>query len=272
MSDTVTVDRGRRVPPEPATFADSLRSEWTKLRTLRSGALTLLATVVLGMGFGVLFTGGAGGSYAELPPEQRPEFDPTFISLLGGVQLSQLVLGALGVLAVTSEHATGTIRPSLAAVPRRGRLLAAKATVVTAVALVVGEVVGLGAFLAGQAVLAAIGDVPHAAPGQPGVLRAVAATGPYLALVGLFGLAVGVMVRSTAGGIAVLVAVTFLVPNIGRLAGEIVRYWPTVAGMQALMPQAGSGPLAVWGGLGLMIAFVAGTLAAAFVLFQRRDA
>jgi ABC-2 type transport system permease protein len=272
VSDPVVLDASEVPSARWEVFAGTLRSEWAKLRTLRSSAYTLLTTVIVGVGFAVLYTGGAGGNYTELSPEQQAEFDPTFTSLLGGVLLSQLALGVLGVLVVTSEYATGTIIPSLTVTPRRGRLLAAKVTVFTAVALVVGEVVGFGSFLAGQAVLAAIGDVPHAALGQPGVLRAVAAAGPYLALVGLLGLAVGVMVRSAAGAITILVAATLLIPNLGQLLGDVFRYWPPVAGLWSLTAHAGFGHLAALAGLGLQAAAVAVTLATAFVVFRHRDA
>jgi hypothetical protein len=140
------------------------------------------------------------------------------------------------------------------------------------VALVAGELVGFVAFLAGQAILGDLGDVPHAALGQPGVLRAVAAAGPYLALVGLLGLAVGVVVRSAAGGITILVVATLLMPNIGQFFGGLFRYWPLVAGLWSLTTRASPGQFAAWAGLGLQAACVAVTLAAAFVVFRRRDA
>jgi ABC-2 type transport system permease protein len=271
MSHAAALDLGDKAPHRPVTFADTLRSECAKLRTLRSTAYTLLATVILGVGFAAVFTGGAGDNYTDLPPAQQAAFDPTFLSLLGGVLLSQLALGVLGVLVITSEYATGMLRPSLTVAPRRGRLLAAKVTVFAAVALVVGEVIGFGAFFAGQAILAGM-DVPHAVLGQPGVLRAIVATGLYLALVGLLGLAVGFIVRSTAGAVTILVAVTFLIPNIGQLAGEVIRYWPTVAGLQIMMTRSDPNSLPVWAGFGLLAASAAATLAAAFAMFCRRDA
>jgi len=180
----------------PVRFHHVLRSEWTKLRSLRSTVCTLLAAGVLAIGLSVLFANGAGRRL-----DAQGGFDPTAVSLQSFI-LVQLAISVLGVLVVTSEYGTGMIRTSLTAVPRRGRLLAAKALVFGAVALVCGQVVAFTSFLVGQAILNRTG-LRDAALGEPGVLRAVIGCGLYLAMIGLLGVAVGVLTRTTAGAIMI---------------------------------------------------------------------
>jgi ABC-2 type transport system permease protein len=257
-----------------ATFADAVRSEWTKLRSLRSTVYTLLVTAALALGFSALFATGAGRRYHD-QPAQRADFDPTAASLQSFF-LVQLAVSALGVLAVTSEYTTGMIRTSLAAVPRRGRILTAKALVFGLVALVVGQVAAFGAFLVGQTLLAGA-DAPNATLGQQGVLRAVVGCGLYLAVVGLLGVAVGVLVRATAGGIMIMVAVTLLIPLLTpalpeAMAKVVGKYWPTRAGSQVMSVQPDANLLSPWAGFGVLCAWVLATLAVAFAVFRRRDA
>jgi ABC-2 type transport system permease protein len=262
----------RTAPPRPARFADALRSEWTKFRSLRSTWFTLLTTVVVGVGLAVLMSSGQAEAYHLGTPEDRQSWDPTSVSLLSSL-FAQLAIGVLGVLAATSEYATGMIRTSLAAVPRRSRILAAKASVLTAVALVLGQVVAWGAFAVGQAAIAAQ-DAPHATLGQPGVFRAVVGAGLYLAAVGLLGLAFGVLLRSTAGALTLVFTTTLLIPLLGGLFPDwFARWWPPAAG-QRIMSVVPPGPdaLGPWTGFAVMCAGVAATLAAALTVFYRRDA
>lgn len=252
-----------------------LLSEWTKLRSLRSTAFTLLALAMLAIGLGVLISSGAGVGYAELTGAEREAFDPTQVSTQRYLA-AQLALGVLGVLVISGEYATGMIRTSLAAVPRRSRLLAAKAAVFTAVALVSGLVVGFGAFLLGQVTLAGTG-APHTTLAEPHVARAAAGAGLYLAAIGLLGVAVGTIVRSTAGGITVLVAVTLLVPAFGQgLPGgwgeRLVRWWPTTAGSRVMTVKSDPDLLGPWAGYGVLCVAVAATLVAAFAVLRARDA
>ncbi|MDQ7908196.1 ABC transporter permease [Phytohabitans sp. ZYX-F-186] len=252
-----------------------LLSEWTKLRSLRSTALTLLALAVLAVGLAALISSGAGAGYPELGPAERDAFDPAQISTQSYLA-AQLAIGVLGVLVVTGEYATGMIRTSLTAVPRRARLLAAKAAVFAAVALVAGLVVGFGAFLVGQATLAAAG-APHTTLGDPHAARAAAGAGLFLATIGLLGVAVGTLVRSTAGGITVLVATTLLVPAFGQgLPGgwgeALVKWWPATAGSRLMTVKSDPDLLAPWAGYGVLGAAVAATLVAAFVVLRARDA
>lgn len=258
-----------------STFADALRSEWAKLRSLRSVTYTLLGTVLLGIGTGALFCFAAGRAYPGSTAAEQAAFDPVAKGV-AGYALAQLTIGFLGVLVVTSEYATGMIRTSLTVVPYRWRLLTAKLAVLAVVALLVGEVVGFGSFLTGQAILAAQ-HVPHASLGQPHVLRAVAGTGLYLAVVGLLGVALGAVVRATAGALAIIVVVMLLVPAFipalpASWGHALGRYWPSMAGRQLMSVRADPHTLPPWGGFALMCAAVAAVLVVAYGLFGRRDA
>ncbi|GAB3797235.1 ABC transporter permease [Micromonospora zhanjiangensis] len=252
-----------------------LRSEWTKLYSLRSTTYTLLVTVLLAVGLGALISRGAAMRYPDLTADQRAAFDPTAVSLQSFL-LAQLAVAVLGVLVVTSEHATGVIRTSLAAVPRRGRLLAAKSAVFVMLALVVGTAAGFGSFLAGQAVLAAYG-APHVGLGAPHAPRAVLGYGLYLAAVGLLGVAVGTLVRATAGAVFAMVTVVLLVPVFApvlpeTLARWVTRYWPPTAGGQVLTTRPpDSAHLAAWSGYGVLCVEVAAVLAVAYATLRTRD-
>ncbi|MDQ6781996.1 MAG: ABC transporter permease subunit [Actinomycetota bacterium] len=255
-----------------------MHSEWIKLRTVRSTVITLSLTVVLGIGEGTLISLGLGNAYKN-DNFGNAVFDPTSISL-GGlasfVGFAQLSLIVLGVLVVTSEYSTGMIRTSLAAVPRRGRLLAAKALVFALVALVVGEITGFVAFFVGQVVLAGQ-NAPHAVLSDPHVARAVMGSGLYLALVGLVAVGVGGLIRNTAGAIFTLVAVIIVLPPLSNLlpasVGRPLReFWPTEAGSQIISVHRSAHSLGSWAGLGVLLAFATVVMALGAVSILRRDA
>jgi ABC-2 type transport system permease protein len=148
-------------------------------------------------------------NYAQMSAADRASFDPTHDCFIGLV-LGQLLLGTLGVLAITTEFSCRMIRATFASAPKRPLVLAAKAAVLGAVTLAAGEIAAFAAFLAGQAMLKA--PIPHATLGQPGVLRAVLMAGAYPALIALIGLGVGATIRHTAGAICALVGVLFVLP------------------------------------------------------------
>lgn len=251
-----------------------LRSEWTKLRSLRSTWFTAAATVLIGVGIGAVASAGQTRAYPTATAADRAGWDPTAASLTS-VTVAQLAIGVLGVLVITAEYATGMIQPSVVAVPRRGRLLAAKAVVFAVVALILGQLIGFTSFLIGQSQFANAG-MPHATLDQPDVLRAVVGSGLYLAAVGLLGLGLGTILRSTAGAIGTLVSITLLVRLVAQALPEswaewMNRYWPTTAGEKIVAVLPVDGALGPWPGFGLLCGFVAVVGAAGYTLLRTRD-
>jgi ABC-type transport system involved in multi-copper enzyme maturation permease subunit len=189
--------------------------------------------------------------------------------------IAQMAIGVLGVLLITSEYSTGSIGSTLAAVPRRGRLLAAKSVVILALTFVVIEVIAVVAFFIGQMLIS--GHAPTANLGDPGVVRALIGYGLYGALLGMLGLALGTILRSAAGAIAVLVALLYVLPGIAAalpasIEHAVQEYWPTQAGGQIATVVRTSNTLAPWPGFGIFLLFVAIMAGVAFLRLNRRDA
>ena len=261
----------------PVRFGRLLLSEWTKIRSVRSTVASLGMLVVLTLGFTVLFTWLTVSQWSKADPSQQRQViaDPVSTILGSGFQLSQLTICVLGVLVITSEYATGMVRASLLAVPRRLPMLAAKSVVFAVLVFVVGELVAFPSFFIGAAVLHSKAPV---AIGDPGVLRAVIGGGLYLAVLGLFALAIGGLVRHTAAGITgvigfvlVLAPLSQLLP--GSFGKHLHAYLPSEAGH--LIGQAHQGPndlLSPWQGFGVFCLWTAVLLGAAAYLLQRRDA
>jgi ABC-2 type transport system permease protein len=248
-----------------------LRSEWTKLRSVRSTWLAALSAVVAGVALSVLGVSDLlGTSSADLPPR----WDPTAESLKGFL-FAQLVIGMIGALSVTAEHGTGMIGTSLVFVPSRSRLLAAKAVVVAGLTLLISAVTTVLSFTAVQVMLGSSG-LPAAGPGDPGVARALAAGTLYLTLIGLVGLAIGSLLRSATQSLAVLVGILLLVPALGPglpgAAGDwFARFWPITAGQAAYAVAPGAGTLAPGPGILILAVTAAGITAASHVAFRLRD-
>ncbi|MEV1120737.1 ABC transporter permease [Actinosynnema sp. NPDC049800] len=254
-------------------FGHALHAEWVKLRGLRSTWYTLACLFGVGLGITFLSMGTAGAEYAGSSAAERLAWDPTNLSLTTYI-VAQLIIGVLGILVVTSEYATGLLRTSLAATPRRHRLLAAKVAVATAVAAVAGEALMFAAFLLGQALLAGQG-VPHARLGDPGVLPAVAGGGLYLAAIALLAIGLGTIMRATAGALATLVGIVFLVPAMSGLFPSWLQglfdFWPSKGAVAVLTTVPDPAYPHPWLNLAGMCLGVAAVLAAAFVVFRRRD-
>jgi ABC-2 type transport system permease protein len=197
----------RHVPATHTGYGmrQAVRAELTKLRSIRSTGRTLFATVVGTLLITVLAT----ESFHHVGRGQLHGFDSTNQSMTG-LALGSLAIGVLGVLMITGEYSSGTIRSSLAATPRRPLFLGAKVAVIGAISLVIGEILSFSCFFTGRAILSA--HAPVASLGQPGVLRAVLFSGAFLALLGMFGLGLGVIIRNTAGAIAAYVGIVFLLP------------------------------------------------------------
>jgi ABC-2 type transport system permease protein len=255
-------------------FAGIAFAEWTKLRTLRSSYWTLLAAAVAMAGFGALLC----AAYARhLTPASRAALDPAAYSE-SGFFLAQLAIGVLGVLMITGEYATGSIRSTLAAAPQRVTVLAAKAAVFTAVAFGTGLAASLAAFFLGQAIFAGKGIQAH--PGGPGTLRPVLGAALYLAALGLLALGLGALIRRTAGALAILIAVLIFLPAaVGALPmtwrSDVNPYLPSVAG-QAIIGHTKFTPpghlLSPWTGFAVFCGYTAAVLIAAAIAITQRDA
>jgi ABC-2 type transport system permease protein len=257
-----------------STFGDVLRSEWVKLRSVRSTFWALTVTVVLGVALGAVISAVTAHAYAKFSVAAKLSWDPTGVSQ-SGVAIAQVAIAVLGVLCISSEYSSGMIRTSLIAVPKRGRVLAAKSLVFAGVTLVVGEVVCFAAFFTGQALIS--GHAPHAALGDPGVARAVAGGGLYLTALAVLSVAAGALLRHPAAAIAAMIAVLFVLPAIAQALPDswrnpVTEFWPTQAGSQLTSVHPAAHSLQPWPGFGVMCLFVAIVYAIAWTLLDRRDA
>jgi ABC-2 type transport system permease protein len=188
-----------------------LAAELTKLRSVRSTPLLLAIATVATVSLAVFQARSAVRGWDGWSTRARAEFDPVF-GVFTGFQLAQFAFGLLGVLAVTAEYGTGTIRSTFASAPRRGRVLTAKLVVVGGVTLAAGELLAFVTFFTGQAVLA--GKHLDVALGDPNVLRAVLGQGFYVFTVALLGAGLGTIVRHTAGATATLAGLLFLTVTV----------------------------------------------------------
>ncbi len=255
-----------------------LRAEWTKIRSVRSTVWSLLAFVVIGIGFSVLIATvishdwNAPGSH---PNHARLVSDPTAVIFGAGIGLGQLAICVLGVIVISSEYSTGAIRASLLAVPHRVPMLVAKSVVFALLDLVVSAITVFVTFFLTTAILRSHISVTL---GQPGVTKAVIGAILYLTVLGLFALAIGGLIRHTAGGISIVIALVIVVPPLvslipGTIANHIHGYLPTVAGQLVAQTSQQSGDvLSGWQGFGVFCAWTAVLLAACGGLLVRRDA
>jgi ABC-2 type transport system permease protein len=275
---TTTTDATGTVPEmRKAGFGRLMLSEWTKIRSVRSTVWALLLLVILDLGFTTLIIAVTAAQWTKQAPSQRAAIaaDPTSSILGSGFALSQLAVCVLGVLVIASEYSTGMIRASLLAVPRRLSMFAAKATVFAVLILVLGTAVSFGSFFVGAALLHS--KVPVSI-GDPGVLRAVIGGGLYMAMLGLFALALGGIIRHTAAAITGVIAfVLVLAPLASLLPGSIGKYihayLPSEAGhLIGQARQASGDVLTPWQGFGVFALWTLGLLGIAAALLQRRDA
>jgi ABC-2 type transport system permease protein len=271
-----------RLQPQPrrardgrVTFWHCLHAEWIKIRTMRSTLYVILGTLAFCLGLAALNGSSAGSEFADLSPADQASFDPLATSRRGYL-LAQIALGLLGGLVITSEYGARTIVPTLIGVPQRARVLASKAVVLVGVALPVGIAVSLAGFLVGQASLSGAG-APHLALSDGVALRGIFGGGLYLALAGLFGLALGTVIRSTTATVTTLFGVMLIVQAFapalpGELGDWVSKYWPPIAGGQIITSYQDPDLLSPWAGVGVMVGSVAVLMVAAFVVFRKRDA
>lgn len=254
-----------------------LRSEWSKFWSLRSSWITLGVAVILLVVFGAIaaYTYSPGAVVSNGPNSTGSSTDSDAVSLaLTGVSFASLAIGVLGVLLSASEYSTGMVRSTFAAVPGRLRVLWSKAAVIGPIALVLTTVGALAAFqlgvpgLDGQKIALSLGD--------DGVLRSLVGAGVYLGLVAVFGVALGSLLRSTAGGIAALVGVLLILPGLASLLPNSVYdnvspYFPSNAGSAVYSLHQASDALSPGVGIVVFAGWVALTLAAAAFRLKRSD-
>jgi ABC-2 type transport system permease protein len=251
-----------------------VRSEWLKLRSLRSTRITLLVAFLLMAGLGVLSAAITAANWSHEQPFQRSGFDAVG-TVLGGYTFATLAVGVLGVLVISNEYSSGMIRATLTAVPRRLPVLWAKAGVFTLVTWVTMTVASFVAFYAGMAVLS--GHHLNVAIGSTGALRAVLGAGLYLAVVGLLGVALGALLRSTAGAVAAVIGLIMFVPLLSELLGTWVKnhiapYLPSNAGADVMSLHTQSPDLSPWRGFAVMCVWAIVALGLAAFALKRRDA
>ncbi len=267
----------------PARCGGLLLSEWTKIRSVRSTIWTLIVFVPGMVALSALGARVAAHRGPNPPPGSHTDplsyilgFPLAAGPLGSGLAAGPLAICVLGVLVITSEYSSGTIRASILAAPRRNPILAAKCAVFAALVFVISEIVVFSAFFIGSAIVA--GDHINLSLGQPNVIRALIGSGLYLSVLGLFALAIGTMIRRTAGAIAAVIGLVLVISNLNVLppdswGGHLYAYLPTVAGMLITndKPQAGA-LLSAWQGIGVFCGWTALLLAAGAWLLRRRDA
>jgi hypothetical protein len=258
-------------PQYKVTGRRVLRSEWSKLWSLRSTWITLGIGLLFLLAFGVI----AALRYKSGTTD--PDFaDSTALDLsLFGLTFGQLALGVLGVLVTAGEYSTGMIRSTLAAVPRRLPVLWSKSVAYGVVAFVVGLVGAFAAFLIGSSILS--GTPAALTLSDSGVLRSLLGAGLYLGMVGVLGAALGALLRSVAGGISVLVGALMLIPGLISLLpaswhNNIEPYLPSTAGGSMFALHRDAHTLSPTAGFLVFGLWVAVTVSAAAWRLARTDA
>lgn len=254
-------------PHAKATFGSALRSEWTKIRTVRSTFWTLLVTMVITIGLGALI---ALGSSSHPSPD-----DDLVANSMSGLFFGQLVIVVFGAMAITTEYSTGMIRTSLTSQPRRGSLLWAKALIVAAVALVIGLICSFTSFFIATAIYS--GHDIHISLSDDKVLRAVIGGGLYMAVTALLAFGLGALLRHTAGAITAGVGLLFVLFVLVQFLphdwhDKIAKWIPFFAGLQIITTRPQEDMLAPWTGFAVFAAYAAIALIGGAIVMHKKDA
>jgi len=279
------VTETRSTPAPPARQVNSrlkvtgprvVRSEWAKLWSLRSTWITLGLGLLFMLAFGTIGVLRYKSMSSSGQPMDPDFADATAISLaLFGVPFSMIALGVLGVLTTAGEYSTGMIRSTLAAVPKRLPVLWSKAVIYGLIAFVVGAIGAVVAFAISSGVLS--GTTKAMTFADSGVLRSLLGVGVYLGLVGVLGVALGALLRSTAAGISALVGAFLLVPGLMSLLpkswrADITPYLPSNAGESIFALHHQAGTLTAGAGLLVLLGWTALALGGAAYRLMRSDA
>jgi ABC-2 type transport system permease protein len=289
-----------------AGLAGALASEFTKIRSVRSTYWTLGALFVVSVGLGIAITAGTAANFAN-NPGNKAGFDATQASLGAFFELGQLIIAVIGAMVITSEYSTGMIRTSLTAMPRRGVVYAAKAIVFTAVTLVVSLITAFVAFFTGQAIYSPKGvaaslfhnaSIPananvncnpnsgctatfygHDVITTSTVLTAIIGTVLFVTIVALIAYGVGAIVRHTAGTIAIVIALLFIVPILEHTLPDtwrwdLMRFLPDAANQVVSATVGSPNPhlWSTWPQLGVTALWAVALVGIGAVLFRKRDA
>jgi hypothetical protein len=254
-------------------LGDVLRSEFTKLRSVRSTYWSTLIAIIIGIGLSAAIAAAVGSGFNNMSVSDQRTFDPVSNSL-NGLGFAQLAFGVIAIMSFTSEYSSGSIRTTIAAVPQRRYVVIAKAVWVALLSGVVSIGISFGAFFAGQAVLSHYGL--NVSIHYPGAIRAVFGGGLYMAGLSLFALGLGAIIRHTAGAITTLVALMFILP--GPLSAlpdnwqhNLVRYLPAEAGTAIGNVVSVPTSLPPWRGYLLFVAWCMLALGIGTYLLRTRD-
>ncbi|WP_433202336.1 ABC transporter permease [Dactylosporangium sp. CS-047395] len=263
-------------PAYKVTGARVMRSEWYKQWSLRSTWITLGLALLFLLAFGTIaalqLRSSTGGG--EQPGPDLAGATAYSVALFG-TTFATIALGVLGVLTTAGEYTTGMIRSTLAAVPRRLPVLWSKAAVYGVIAFVAGTLGAFGAFLISSTVLS--GTDKAMSLTADGVLTGLLGAGAYLALAAVIGVAVGALLRSTAGGISAFVGLFLLVPGLMSLLpsswrADLTPYLPSNAGESIFALHHVSGTLTAGAGLLVLLGWTVLALAGAAIRLLRTDA
>ncbi len=271
---SITADRPVTRPAYRLTARGVLAGEWTKFWSLRSTWITLGVSAVLLVAFGVIAALTIDPDGTQGPGPGSGASDAVSIALSGST-LAALAVGVLGVLLAAGEYTTGMIRSTLTAVPSRLPVLWSKAVIVGGVATLLMALGAVSAFVIGSPLLA--DGITALGLGDDGVLRSLLGAGLYLGVVAVLGVALGILVRSAAGGIAILAASLLIVPGLTSLlpdsfADAVTPYLPSNAGSALMSLTTSDGSLSAAGGLGVLAVYAVVLLGAAAYRLTRSDA
>ena len=252
------------------TFGRLVASEWLKFRSVRTNVIALGGAALAAIAFGALFSSLAGSGNGP------QDLGQSSLSLsLGGFNLSQIIIAILGVALVAGEYQTGLIRTWFGAAPKRVSVLAAKATVFSVMVFVVALVAATLAFLVGQALLPA-GWVALSL-GSEGVLQALLGTAVYSAAIGVMGIGLGFLLRSTASGAGAVVAVLMIAPLMvsllpASISDPLGKILPSNAASAIQGVESSTELLSTGWGVVVLLAWVIAIVGAAAISLRRRDA
>jgi len=260
--------------PGRVTFPRVVLAEWTKFRSVRSTAWTLGVGILLTILFPILFATVTSSHWGQMSAHERASRSPLDIAL-AGVFVAQLAIAVLGVLVISAEYSTGSIRSTFTAVPKRLPVLWAKLVDYAVVSFVVLVPAVLVSFFSSQAILARH-DILQVSFTAPGVARCMVGGALYVAMVGVFALALGAIVRNTAGGIATFAGIFFVIPPLMNLLpsswnNAISQYLPSDAGQQIFALKHASHTLTPLAGGVVFAGYCAAAIAIAAFLLCRRD-